>query len=104
MVVGCCQYGYMCFQFAYGRKYYSMSVLANEVLEYLQKTGNRSTKNWLRTKFGVSSHTMTIALEELGDKLHNTVDCGGRVYFAPKSIEKAKAALQAPTYIMKPYI
>lgn len=80
-----------------------MSVLANEIYDYLERTGNRSTKSWLKTKFHVGTPAINQALEALSGKLHNCIDGSGRVYFVPSKQQKEKAAPLAPSFVMKPY-
>lgn len=76
-----------------------MSVLANEVYEFLEKTGRQVDKYQLQTKFMVNNHVMTAALEELKDKLANCRIGSHRMYF----VAKHEPVAPKP-FIMKPYI
>jgi len=76
-----------------------LSVLANEVYEYLKKTGHQVDKYRLQTKFMVNNHVMTEAIIELGSKLNSTRQGSHRVYWVPKQA----TAEPINHFVMKPY-
>jgi hypothetical protein len=76
-----------------------MSVLANEVYEFLKKTGRQIDKYQLQQKFMVNNQVMTDAIIELGTKLSSTRLGSHRMYWVPKPTTVEPVAKS----IFKPY-